>query len=1034
MSKTKIELPKYRGVVTLIPGGTMQFLDLGFDLAKIKRLKTEYFEYKTFDEISQRERWNLRCITKADGEDYYLDCQTGSPVIDPASGQPDFNVAPTFTVSADKALEPYVNQWVPLPFFRAESQLGTSEVRHRHGPTDWARIKVIPLDECDSQGNTHRIVVAFDTHVQEGIDVEYADPAEGYPALSESDVREGAEFVLFESIKHNSWFLKLDWVNEWLKELFYDSIRRKRPNRVFNEADLQNQTEHLARYIAFLELLAQSTVIPRVRLVDCERNVPIDVDLVLDIGNSRTLGMLIEKHVGNSVSLTNGSILALRDLSSPEITHNSTFNSFVCFARAHFGDSSFARGAGRIKSSFSWPSVVRVGAEANRHAIASRCYQGETSMSSPKRYLWDMKPSEQRWCYAPDPSDPNAEEPPVNSGDFVGFVNNEGFPIHAFDQPRFGPVDGLVKHNPYPVIEPKFSRSSLMMFLLGEILTHALVQINSPAQRGERTTPDIPRRLRRIILTVPPAMSVSERKIFMRWANWAVDVLWRALEWDAYADSSGDYRSKPEIKVNLDEASATQLVFVYNEVAERFSGDSNEYFRVFGKVRPSYSNAPTLRVASIDIGGGTTDMVVTTYLNQSVGPTNIIVPKQDFREGFNFAGDDILRLVISAHVIPELIKFVTTAGGMSAHAGLMRKVGRNAVGMSHQERTLRAQFTQQFLVPAGLKILQMMEKISVEDLESTITTLEYSDFINEENQPNQKVREFLHDLIPLALRTDFSLEELELKVDMGAVRITINAAIGPYLSDLCEVIKRWDCDYLVLSGRPSCLSTIQSVLRKTPPVEPSRIVPMSDYPIESWYPFETPDGMIDDPKTTGVVGALLSAISEGNLTNFNFKTSELKPASTIKYIGPMGANKQILNKDLFFEGKNLDSLDEEDVPQAFSFAAPIYIGFRQIKAERWKTTPFYYLKFANQEAIERSMRHGRPYTIQFTYRRRFDDDLPTTDRSENEGVFLIEEIIAEDGTSIPRADLDLQLKSLADELGHWLDTGIVEFSGTVQFN
>lgn len=1004
----------------------MQFLDLGFDLTKSKRLKTEYYEYQKPEDGSALDRWSLRCITKAEDGDFYLDCQTGEPLLDPSSGLPDYTITPTMTVSADKALEPFLNQWVPLPFFRSESQLGTFDIRHRHGPTDWARIKVIALKDPDVKGNTHRIVIAFDTHVQEGIDVEYADPAEGYPALSESDVREGAEFVMFESIKHNSWFLKLDWVNEWLKELFHDSVRRKRPNRVFRESELQNRTEHLARYIGFLELLSQTQVIPKVRLVDLEKNAPIDVDLVLDIGNSRTLGMLIEKREGENVSLTNGSILELRDLSTPEVIHHNTFNSFVCFARAHFGDNSFARGAGRIKSSFSWPSVVRVGAEANRLAISSRGEEGETSMSSPKRYLWDMKPRSQQWRYAPDPNDLNGEELPVNAGDFVGFVNNEGFPLHAFEQSKFGPADGAVKHNPYPATEPRFSRSSLMMFLLGEILTHALVQINSPEQRGERTTPDIPRRMRRIILTVPPAMSVSERKIFQRWANWAVDVLWSALEWDTYAKDKNDYRLKPEIKVNLDEASATQLVFVYNEVAERFSGDSNEYFRVFGKMRPSYSSLPTLRVASIDIGGGTTDMVVTTYLNQSVGPTNIIVPKQDFREGFNFAGDDILRLVIGRHVIPELVKFISASGGTNAQADITRKLRKDAVGMSHQDRNLRAQFTQQFLVPAGLKILRLMEKITVEDLESTVVTMSFDDILSQEYQPNEKVLGFLDDLVPLALRSEFSLKNVALSIDMGAVAISINGAIGPYLRDLCEVVKRWDCDYLVLSGRPSCLSTIQSLLRKTPPVEPSRIIPMSDYPIESWYPFETPDGKIDDPKTTGVVGALLSAISEGNLTNFNFRTSELKPASTIKYIGPMGIDKQIMNKNLFFEGKNLDTLKDEDLSHVFEFAAPIYIGFRQIKAERWKTTPFYYLKFSSQQTIERSHRHGIPYRIQFAYQRRFEDDQPVTDRSENEGVLVIEEITAADGTSIPRSDIDLQLKSLSDEFGHWLDTGLVE--------
>ena len=44
MKKSEIELPEYRQVVSLIPGGTMQFLDLGFDLRQLPRLKTEFLE------------------------------------------------------------------------------------------------------------------------------------------------------------------------------------------------------------------------------------------------------------------------------------------------------------------------------------------------------------------------------------------------------------------------------------------------------------------------------------------------------------------------------------------------------------------------------------------------------------------------------------------------------------------------------------------------------------------------------------------------------------------------------------------------------------------------------------------------------------------------------------------------------------------------------------------------------------------------------------------------------------------------------
>ena len=39
-------LPKYSDLVSLIPGGTIQFLDLGLDTRKLPRLKTEYWEWR----------------------------------------------------------------------------------------------------------------------------------------------------------------------------------------------------------------------------------------------------------------------------------------------------------------------------------------------------------------------------------------------------------------------------------------------------------------------------------------------------------------------------------------------------------------------------------------------------------------------------------------------------------------------------------------------------------------------------------------------------------------------------------------------------------------------------------------------------------------------------------------------------------------------------------------------------------------------------------------------------------------------------
>jgi len=1024
MANKKSDLPKYKDWVSLIPGGTTQFLDLGIDITKIKRLSTEFFEYEK-EPTSGKSIWQLKCLEKDAEEDYYIDKQTRELVKDPKTNLPNKGITPTYSLNVDKAIEPYLDEWVPAPFLRSENNIGSFDKRYRHGPTDWARVRLSALNEPDSAGNTHRLTIAFDTFVQAGVEISKVSQDEGYPALSEADMRDGANFHFVSDVKYNSWFIGLEWVNDWLKDFFNQLMQKKRPNKILKDADFENRMEHLARYIAFLEVLASAEVIPTIRLIDPERHPPIDVDLVLDIGNSRTIGMLIERKDGDSVSLSNSSVLELRDLTDPRIMHKNTFNSFVCFAKARFGDSNgYSKGAGRMKRSFSWPSVVRVGQEANRLAIQSRRGEGQTSMSSPKRYLWDLRARAQEWRYCPETD--NAEEPPVNSGDFVGFINNEGTPIDAFRDSRFSSLDFLKGQNSYPVTEPKFSRSSIMMFLLSEIIAHTLVQINSPAERGNRQQSEIPRRLRRIILTVPPAMSVSEREIFKRWANWALDVLWEALEWNEFADQVTDYRHKPVIKINLDEASTTQLVFVYNEIQERFSGDAAEYFKIFGKVRPNRASDYSLRVASIDIGGGTTDMIITTYLNQSEGATSTIVPKQEFREGFNVAGDDLLKAVIENHVIPSLENTLAQAGLRQAKDVLKRKLGKDVPGTTETEKNLRAQFAQQVLAPFGLKILGLSEKISLPDAQNTVMKISWDEIFSESNKPRQAVIEMIDELVD-AKEEIFSIKNWVCEVDMSSVIVTISSTIGPYLNDLSEVIRLWDCDYLVLSGRPSCLPAVQAAIYKNPPVQPSRVIPMSNYEIEPWYPFWSPDGKIDDPKTTGVVGAVLCAISEGNVMNFHFRTKDLKPASTIKFIGQMSKDRQIKNQNLFFNQIDLDTAKEEDMQGSFKFTAPMYIGFRQLKTERWKATPFYFVKFANQEAIDRAFRNDLPYEIKFSYRRRFTEEDDGV-QGENEGYLKVEEIVSANGNSVPPSDIDFQLKSLWEEedQGHWLDTGLFD--------
>ena len=97
----------------------------------------------------------------------------------------------------------------------------------------------------------------------------------------------------------------------------------------------------------------------------------------------------------------------------------------------------------------------------------------------------------------------------VNRGLFARQLNPQGTPLSCFDDPLFRRSPSLKKQQPEPVFESLFTRSSLMMFMLGEILTQTLITINSPATRARGRLPNLPRRLRRLIFTVPTAMPMS---------------------------------------------------------------------------------------------------------------------------------------------------------------------------------------------------------------------------------------------------------------------------------------------------------------------------------------------------------------------------------------------------------------------------------------------------------------------------------------------------------------------------------------------
>ena len=1018
------EMPTYKSPVSLIPGGCLQYLDFAMPLSRMEKRSRFFREEQRQDGEQQgRHRNVLFCLTQ-DEDGCFVDMTTGRTC--------DYD----YEIKARKALEVWLDQWLPIPVLRTrEQKWPDGGERFDMGPANWARCRLMRSHEAP---DALRLVVAFDMGVETP-----PEQGEQYFALSPRDVEAHATFRLAWQVRDNAWFCNAPWVDEWIFDIWsrhQEKIRRKN-----QESDYV--LEYLASYLTVLEVVREAMQDVAVQVINPRRDNPVDVDFILDIGNSRTSGILVETLPQRITNLNDSYLLQLRDLSDPQSVYVDPFETRVEFLEAGFGNAVLSRRSGRRTPAFVWPSPVRVGPEACRESTHAVCAEGTTGMSSPKRYLWDERAWQQSWRT----NTGGGPEPMVTSGLLPRRVNREGTPLLCEDDPAFKRNPILRAQDMEVAFESLFTRSSLMMFMLVEILTHALMTINSPAQRARRDLPNVPRRLRRVIFTVPSGMPVAEQRIYRRWVTWAVRVLWDALGWqDFYIDerqkrqpAQADYRQSPLVRCDWDEATCTQLVYLYNELTRKFHGDAHHLFGLMGKLRPEAGPRPSLRTATIDIGGGTTDLSVTTFLLDSdQGSSTRIRPRIEFRDGFSIAGDDILRDIVISHVLPAIGD--AAAGGGDLREGkaiLARLFGREGMDKSQQERNQRALFVRQVAVPVALALLAAYEEADLlVGAGGNVRPL--SDFFRRPADagdgaadaddggtggrapwPNRSVIDYVErGVAQLRPGSGFSLMDTPVRFDPAGIDRTIRESIGRPLANLCEVIQAYDCDILLLTGRPSRWPAIIATICAKLPTPPSRIHPMCAYRVGPWYPFADPFGNITDPKTTVVVGAILCALAEGHLEGFSFETASLTLRSTARFIGEMEMQTGQLKKDKVWFNVDVADAKEQELSREVMFAGPLTVGFRQLDVERWTTTRFYMIDFANEDA-RRKASGKLPYTLHLNYR--LAELEEAEDAQRDEGDLVISEISDKSEAGISRRDVEVRLQTLPLDEGYWLDTGIV---------
>jgi len=897
-----------------------------------------------------------------------------------------------------QTLKQYQNKWIPLPFFK-ENAIN----RDLLYPTDWVRV----FFTCDEEFSLAKIVIAVDTSLARSENDKTGPQLSNNPDENvfrlQSDEINLSNFLFTQN---NS----VAWIDRYLADLFYDRNEEERYTHPIKK--------YIAKYVLLMKWLAAQTESPEIQLfTDNIRKKT--VDLVIDIGNSATCALLFENKDDDSFDFDSVKKLIIQDYTNPHLEYNNSFPMNMIFSESSFGNIDKDN---YHNNKFIIPSLTRIGFEAEKLINSASTnldlgYELKTSNSSPKRYLWDDQISDREWEFQP-------------------LKTNRVKKVYLNGISEQLSLDGSLKSS-REVFGAKsmFSRASLMKFVFLEVLMHAHVQINSFKFREEHGEMTMPRTIKRITISCPTGMIQHEQIALRQAAAEACELLDGYQRFYFDQDENTNWFKKPEIIPSIqdisktlsqledkkdwmyDEATCSQLVFVYSLFSKKLR--SNNY--VIDHFL--FNNKNTLKIASIDIGAGTTDIIINQYQLKTSNKIQELIPQPLFWDSFKLAGDDLMKELIQKLIIRSPLKVDDTDirglenyGRSKGIADIQSRIngffGENSNNMGYLAKMMRKSFVYQVAQPIVLKYLQQANK--EESLDMSLEEIIGGKFEN-----NALVNYFEKVF-------GFNFLDIRWKMSAKVVNQIVSSVFEGLVRQMCLVINQFECDFVVLSGKPASLLSYEELFKKFLFVSPTNVINLNNYWIGKWYPFADNMGNVEDPKTIVAVGAIIALMAAKlkKIQDFNLNTTELikNLNSTADYI----ISKEENRKEVI--------LTPQKNEQTFLLKSlPFEFGYAKYLSRNYTYSGLYRLSIDHRqmEEVIKNRFVGRDVSF---YEEQVDKErgeilrhLPlkvtiARDWDESKEILKIEHIEDNEGNEKPGRFFQLHYQTLDSVQGYWLDT------------
>ncbi|MEJ5055769.1 virulence factor SrfB [Sphingobacterium sp. MYb382] len=898
-----------------------------------------------------------------------------------------------------QVLKQYQNLWLPLPFFK-ENAINKDLLF----PTDWVRV----FFTCDDDFTKASIVFAIDTSLARG-----EDDRTG-PQLS-NNPDENVFRIQSDEINLSNFLFTQDgsltWIDKYLAEVFYGKNEEERYNHPIKK--------YVAKYIMLMKWLANQVESPEIQLfTDNVRKKA--VDLVIDIGNSATCALLFENSDSDNFEFDSVKKLIIQDYTDPHQEYNNSFPMNLVFSESSFGHINTDN---YHNNKFTVPSFVRIGFEAERLINNASTnldlgYELKTFNSSPKRYLWDDQLSDREWEYQP-----------INSNRVKKVYLNgisEQLSLHG----------DLLKGNDVFGAKSLFSRGSLMKFVFLEMLIHAHVQINSYKFREEHGDMTVPRIIKRITISCPTGMIQHEQIALRKAAEEACALLEGYQQFYFDQEENENWFKKPEIVPSIgdiskkisqqedkkdwmyDEATCSQLVFVYSLFAKKLKGNNYVIEHYL------FNNKNHLKIASIDIGAGTTDVIINQYDLKTTNTIQEVTPVPLFWDSFKVAGDDLLKELIQKIIIRgnTAVGEVNDFGGLENYgkakgiSDIKNRIngffGENSNNIGYLAKMMRKSFVHQVATPIILKFLEQANHTAV-------LSLTFEEIIGKEFENKELVKYFEKFF-------GFSFLEIKWQISGSQVNQVVGAVFESLVKQISLVINQYECDYVVLSGKPASLLSYEGLFKKFLATSPNNVINLNNYWIGNWYPFADNMGVVNDPKTIVSVGAIV-ALMAGKLNKIqDFRLNSAVLARNLNSTADYILSKVDNVKTVMLTPQNNEgSILVKTIPFAF--------GYAKYTAQNYTYSALYKfgLDIKQMEEVFRMRFIGKEPSFyeELINKERGEilKHLPlkvtlSRDIDESKELLSIEHIEDAEGNEKPLKFFTLHYQTLDNVQGYWLDT------------